>query len=94
MITVLAHVATLVFLGTVPRGPTRTPIRFFGADIATFVILLSVALSMFDRRRQGAPDLMANLGYSRTSLILVSLVSTIPVALLLNGIVILLLRNR
>ena len=37
---------------------------FSGADTALLAIVLSVAVATLDRRRVGAPDLMANLGYS------------------------------
>ena len=58
----------------------RTPVDLLtGAGVALYAVALTMALAAVDAARFGAPDLMANLGYSRA--IIVAL-SAVPPALL------------
>ena len=55
----------LAWMQTGSESPSDASI-FYGADTALVAVLLAVCVATFDRKRVGAADLMANLGYSRS----------------------------
>jgi hypothetical protein len=85
-LALVAHVAAYVYLfvAALSAGERTVP-PVTGSGLALFVVLLTVALSAVDYRRMGGPDLMANLGYSRRSLVLLSIAPPVVVELVINA---------
>ncbi len=52
--------------------------------IALAIMVITGALMMIDQRRNGAPDLLANLGFTRGRLVLIAIGPAIVGELLLN----------
>jgi hypothetical protein len=67
------------------RGESRLA-AVSGPTTALYVIVLTVTLAAIDRRRFGADDLMANLGYSRIELTAVSATPAVLLEIAVNAI--------
>lgn len=67
--------------GVEPPVDTRI---FYGADTASFVVVIAMLLAAFDRRRVGTPILMANLGVSPVESLALSAVPSIIGELAIN----------
>jgi F0F1-type ATP synthase assembly protein I len=57
---------------------------FYGADTALLAVTLTVAVATLDRKRIGANDLMANLGYSRSVQVVMTAIPALLLELVIN----------